>query len=141
MSVPIIGQPQTYGSAAPNSDLTKTIDIYDSEIESVEGLLHYFQEKSRNGSVDYDAFQREIKDRFHAIGFIVDVVWYETNVKGVIIPEIVIKDRTSSDFVFDRDQQVHEVTHNLLGLNEGGVIKTSAEDLRALEAHAAKHGH
>lgn len=140
MSVPIIGQPSTYGSSAPQSDLTKTLDIYDSEIESIEGLLKYFQDKAQSPQ-DYDSFQREIKDRFYAIGFIVDVVWYDTNVKDVIIPEIVIKDRADSGFTFDRDQQVHEVTNNLLGLDEGGVIKTSAEDIRALEARAQGHSH
>lgn len=112
-------------------DLTKGIDILDSEVLQIEKVLNLLKTRSalpRN----YEDFSREIKERFQDIGFVVDVVWYHTNVDGVKMPEIVIKARTERK-VFDRDQMVHEVTSDILGFGEGGVIKTDKEKVAAMQ--------
>jgi hypothetical protein len=95
--------------------------------------------RTAQGSIEYDSFQREIKERFYEIGFIVDVVWYETNMAEVKMPEIVIKGRTENKFVFDRDRQVHEVTNDVLDLGTGGVIKADKAMMEALAKQSHNH--
>ena len=112
-------------NAPAADDLTKGIDLYDSEIIKIEKVMMILRNRSTSAR-NYEDFSREIKERFQDIGLVVDVVWYETNVTGVLMPEIVVKARTEAK-VFDRDQMTHEVTSDLLGLGEGGVIKTDKE--------------
>lgn len=123
-------------------DLTKTIDLYDSEVLAIEQVYLLLQEKAREGSHDYDAFDREIKERFQDIGFVVDVVWYHSQIESVKIPEIVVKARIERG-EFDRDRMVHEVTNDLLGTGEGGVIKTDPAMIKAMEdgSYKGQGGH
>ena len=106
-------------------DMTKGIDVLDSEIIDIQQTLERLTERARV-SRRYDDFDREIKERFAEIGFVVDVLWYETNLADTKMPEVVIKGRTEAK-VFDRDRMTHEVTNDLLGLGEGGVIKTDKD--------------
>ncbi len=113
--------------AAPaQDDVTKTADVLDSEILQIEKVMEVLKARSQNQMRNLDDFQREIKERFQDIGFIVDVVWYETNLADVKMPEIVIKGRTEAK-AFDRDKMTHEVTSDILGLGDGGVIKTDKD--------------
>jgi hypothetical protein len=106
------------------TDLTASINLYDSEIDTIHRVVEILRQRSESRR-NYQEFQDEVKARFHDAGFVVDVVWYETNVEGVLMPEIVIKDRVDTGFQWDPNQQVHEVTSDLLNLGEGGVIKSS----------------
>jgi hypothetical protein len=116
---------------APNAPgLTIRCEVHDSEIVEVEGVLERLNLAVRDGKrVSYDAFQREIVERFQDIGFIAKVAWWTGGTKdgavipGMLIPEITLTDRIEAK-TFDYDRQVHEVTHDLLGLGEGGVIKS-----------------
>lgn len=101
--------------------LTSHFEIYDSEIDKIQHILEILRRRAE-GSVDYDAFDREIKDRFAKIGFKVDVKWWTTNVEGTLLPEIDIQDRLEK-IEFDHDRQVSEVTNDILGLGDAGVIK------------------
>lgn len=105
-----------------------TLDIYDSEIAEIERVSNILKVRARQPR-NYDDFQREIKERFAEIGFVVDVKWWETNVEGVMMPEIEIIGRVDKSHVFDRDRMVHEVTNDLLDLGEGGVIKTNPHSI------------
>lgn len=137
-NIPIIGQTPEGGYAAQD-DITKSLDIHDSEILEIEKILNMLKARTAQGSLEYDSFQREIKERFYEIGFVVDVLWYETNMAEVKMPEIVIKGRTESRFVFDRDRQVHEVTRDILDLGTGGVIKADKATMEALAKQSHNH--
>jgi hypothetical protein len=106
------------------TDLTKSINVYDSEINEIHRVLEILRRKAESPQ-SYQAFQDEVIERFHDIGFVVDVRWYDTNVEGVLLPEINIQDRVDKNFLWDPNQQVHEVTGDLLSLGDGGVIKSS----------------
>ena len=126
--------PEGVGPNAPG--LTAEIEIHDSEIIAIEQVLNALNDRLGPGRrTVLAAFDKEVKDRFAEIGFIVQVAWWETNVEGVFLPEVCIADRTESH-EFDYDRQVHEVTHDVLNLGEGGVIETSPEDYQPPE-----HGH
>lgn len=118
------------GSAPGSDDVTKSLSVHDSEILKIERILNAMRIKAQS-AVNYQAFQDEIIERFADIGFDVDVRWYETNVERVLMPEINIKGRVEPK-VFDSDQQVHEVTNDLLGLGDGGVIKTDKGKVAAM---------
>lgn len=141
-NVPIIGQsrPQHPMADQPNAPgLTINCEVHDSEIIEIERVLERLNATIEGGNkrVDYDAFTREIRERFEDIGFQVAVNWWDSNVAGVLIPEIVIRDRTERK-PFDYDRQVHEVTNDILELGEGGVIKTDPSQFQA-PAHDHKH--
>jgi len=103
-------------------------EIYDSEIDKIHRLLEDLRRKAETPQ-NLQAFQDEIKERFADLGFVVTVKWWESNVQGVSIPEIEITGRTDPNFVFDQNQQVHEVTNDRLGIGEGGVIKSDLSSL------------
>lgn len=130
------------GGMAGTDDLTKTMDVHDSEINMIHEILGVLRRRSASVR-NYDDFQREIIDRFERIGFVVDVRWYETDVPGVLMPEINISNRTEKGYVFDRDKQVAEVTGDLLGLGEGGTISVDKEMMKALEdgSYKGQSGH
>lgn len=122
-------QSSAFGKPAED-DLTHGIDLYDSEVIAIGGVIERLRTRASK-SVHYDTFQKEIKDRFADIGLVVDVLWYETDQADVKMPEIVIKARTESH-TFDRDRMVHEVTNDILGLGEGGVIKTDKGQVESM---------
>lgn len=119
------------GLAGAN-DVTKTLDVHDSEVNEIHQVLTILRQRADKAH-NYDSFQNEIVDRFHRIGFEVDVRWYETDQPGVLIPEINISGRVDKNFVFDRDRQTAEVTSDVLDLGEGGVLKVDKDMMKSLE--------
>jgi hypothetical protein len=130
MDIPILGE--AGGANAPG--LTVNCEVHDSEIMEIERVLEIMNDKAQS-RVDFDAWDREFKDRMLGIGFVVGITWWHTNVEGVKRPDITISDRTERK-PFDYDRQVHEVTHDILDLGEGGVIKSNPEAFKDQE-----HGH
>jgi hypothetical protein len=121
-------------------------DIADSEILGIERVLATLNREAADKSHNFEAFEREIRERFQDIGFVVTVSWYEFGRQGQVgavpnaaMPEITIVDRCERK-PFDHDRQVHEVTNNILGLpGQEGVIRTSTPGMKRLvEGH--KHG-
>lgn len=136
--VPILGTAKAQeGPNAPG--LTASVEIYDSEINEIHKILDHLNDKYVGKAASYADMQSEIEERFHKIGLIVKVGWWSTNVDGVLMPEITISDRTERGHQFDHDQQVHEVTGDLLGLGEGGVIKSDPSAFQK-PSHEG-HGH
>lgn len=127
------------------------IQLYDSEILKIEEVLDALN-KRKGQRTDYERWTAETKDRFLKIGLIVSVLWYEAGAEradgslekldGVLIPEIVIKDRVDSKtFAFDHEQMGHEVQNDLLELGTGGKLKVTAEDARRALATVRSHKH
>lgn len=122
-------------------------EIADSEILEIERVLTTLNQRALDKSHSFEAFEREIKERFEDVGFVVAVSWYEFGREGQVgavpnaaMPEITITDRCERK-PFDHDRQVHEVTSNILGLpGQEGVIKTNTSGMnRLVKGH--KHGH
>lgn len=131
MDVPILGQggpvaqrrPEYSHSDAHNqSDLTQAFNLYDSEVLQIEKVTSRLMERAASRR-DYDAFDREIRQRFEEIGLVVKINWWSTNVEGVLSPEVDFVGRTEKH-TFDHDQMVHEVTNDILDIGQGGVIKS-----------------
>jgi hypothetical protein len=116
------------------AELTQGFQVYDHEILAVEKVLQRLRERSASRR-DLSDFDREIRQRFEDIGFVVRVDWYDTNVEGTFMPEITMIGRVEK-VDFDFDKQVAEVTGDILELGDGGVISTPRE---ALEKHEHKH--
>lgn len=102
------------------SDLNINIDLYDHEVMQVGEVIAALNAGTHRPR-DYGAFEREIIERFQDIELTVQVTWFETNVSGVLIPEITIVGRYKP-IEFDHAQQAHEVQHDILGISEPGVI-------------------
>lgn len=137
--IPILGQAKATADGPNAPGLTAKCEVYDSEIDAIHKVLEGLNERVAGGRrVDYDAFQREIIDKFANLGFKVYVAWWHTNIEGVKQPEITITDRLGKH-EFDHDRQVNEVTNDVLGLGEGGVIKSNPADFQKPTGHG--HGH
>jgi hypothetical protein len=127
------------------------LDIHDSEVEQIFGVLARLQDRARFRRHNYNDFDREIREAFAEIGFTVAVNWHEFEVDGQkqdgAMPEVTVTGRTDPSFTFDKDRQVHEVTNNILEIpGEDGVIKTDPETLKRFMdgsggGHARGHGH
>lgn len=131
MNVPILGQGEpvkprqpTYApvEAENQSDLTRAFQVYDHEVLKIEKVLERLRQRASSRRV-LDDFDREARQRFEDIGFVVKINWYETNVEGTFMPEIEVVGRTERHD-FDHDRMVHEVTGDLLETGNGGVIKS-----------------
>lgn len=99
---------------------TGPIDIYDSEVIKIEGVLDRVQEQC-SGPILVDSVDRMITEEFAKIGFVVDVTWWDTDQPGLFMPEITITGRTE-EHEFDHERMAHEVQSDLLDLGEGGKI-------------------
>jgi hypothetical protein len=123
------------------------LDVYDSEIEQILGVLGRLQDQARFRRHNYNDFDREIREAFAEIGFTVAVNWHEFEMDGQkqdgAMPEVTVTGRTDPGFVFDKDRQVHEATHNILEIpGEDGVIKTDPDTLRNfMEGNGGGHAH
>lgn len=125
------------------------LDVYDHEIDKILAVQEKLQERARDRPRNYNDFEREIKERYEDIGFIVTVKWKNYAMNGVVqqgsaLPEVDFVGRCDPKFVFDHDQQVHEVTHNILGIpGQEGVIKTDDGEafrrLRSGDGHGPPH--
>jgi hypothetical protein len=139
MDVPILGQrgpvaqrrPEYSHSDAHNQSDIAHADLYDSEVIQVEKVLQRLMQRSESRR-DYDAFDREIRQRFEEIGFVVKISWWSTTMDDVYSPKIEVVGRTEKH-EFDHDQMVHEVTNDILDIGQGGVIKS--EDFLKPEPH------
>jgi hypothetical protein len=107
------------------------IDLYDSEIIEVEKIIQKLNYDHVGQQRDVEGFVQRTIDMFARIGLRADVAMYTMAdrqgrpVEG-FMPEITIQGRINErGFEFDHDKMVHEVTNDLLGLGEGGVINTT----------------
>lgn len=117
-------------------------EILDSEMLEIERTLELLRRRVEGGRrVDRGQFDSEIVDKFGSIGFKVVVNWYETDVENLIMPEITITGRTEKVGEFDHDKMFHEVTSDILGLGQGGVIKTTKDDLDKIHGVTKAHKH
>jgi hypothetical protein len=128
--------------------MTDVLDVYDTEVEKIFEVLTRLQDRAKFRRHNYNDFDREIREAFAEIGFTVAVNWHEFEIAGQkqegAMPEVTVTGRTDTGFVFDKDRQVHEATHNVLGLPEedAGVIKTDPETLkRFMDENGGGHGH
>ncbi|MFH8483151.1 hypothetical protein [Streptomyces sp. NPDC018055] len=137
MSVPILGQSQPdrfdkeYGGVYDRAEVSKG-DLLDSEILQLESVFAKMQDHYGAKAFDTEEFTREAKERCHTLGFAVDIRWKRVKdgtgriLDGVLSPEIEIVGRVEKQ-AFDQDQKVHEVTHDILGINDGpSIIKSDA---------------
>jgi hypothetical protein len=105
-------------------DLTSIVDLHDSDILAIEPVINRINMKHAFTIGDFDRFKEEVINRFGEIGFDVDVIWdqvYEFQATEVREPTIQIRARIDGR-EFDPDRQVHEVTHDILGIDEPGKI-------------------
>ncbi|MET7363323.1 hypothetical protein ABZS76_33465 [Streptomyces sp. NPDC005562] len=138
MSVPILGQNQPdridreYGAVHQRSELAQG-DLHDSEILEFEQALAKLMERYGERSFTLDEFEREAKERFHGLGFAIEVAWAPFTIngqvaEGALAPNITLVGRVDRT-IFDHDQKVHEVTRNLLGIDKTpGVIPGGLPD-------------
>lgn len=120
------------------------LDIYDSELEKILALQAELNDKIRFRKLNYGDFEREIRERFGELGFTVNVSWYRYSVGGQeqegAMPEVTVTGRTDGKFAFDPDRQVHEVTRDILGTGDEGVIKTDPDTLKNFLEGQSSHG-
>lgn len=113
------------GLSPQQSELTSLVELNDSDILKIEPVLQVLN--TRGGQrADLESFRKEILERFGAIGFGVDVFVYEAETHGremIYVYKIEIQRRLEGQF--DPNQQVAEVTRDILDLGTQGVIKTS----------------
>lgn len=124
--------------------MADVLDVYDHEVDQLMRIQARLTEKARYGRHNYIDFEREIRERYAAAGFTVEVSWYGFSVDGQpqegAMPEVTVTGRTAPH-VFDKDRQVHEVTSDILGLGEGGVIKTDRDTVKNFLEGNGGHGH
>jgi hypothetical protein len=115
---------------------------YDSEMKEITALHRALGERFSTGLHNFNAVEREIRDRFASIGFLVDINWYEFEVNGqkfdpskAAMPEITITGRIDKTAGFDHDRMQHEIRSDVLGFGEGGVMKVEPGDLKAAQEH------
>lgn len=124
------------------------IELYDHEVDQIQKVWDQLRDRHQKGFRNFDAVEREITGRFADEGFIVQVNWYRYEIDGVpqdgsAMPEVTIVGRCDPKHEFDHDQQVHEVTSNVLDLpGQEGVIKTDDGDaFRKFREGGGDHGH
>lgn len=125
--------------------MADVIEVYDTEILAIEKVLDVLKTRAENRR-NRGEFDREIKERFHHIGFIVDVKWWHTNLEDVKMPEVEIIGRVDDRGQgMDHDRLRHEIVNDVLELGSGGIINTGTADeaamIRATEqAHKSHAG-
>lgn len=133
--------------------VSSQVSLYDTEILAIEKVLEKLNaRRDSTARMSYEAFTDEVKNRFHEIGLVVSVLWYEAGaeqpdgslkkIEGTLIPEIVIKARTDAKtFQFDHERMQHEVQSDILELGTGGKIKLTSEDVRKILETEKGHRH
>lgn len=131
--------------------MSDILDLYDHEVLLILRVQRELNERAQARQHNYNDFEREIRDRFAKIGFLVNVNWHSYSVDGTeqedsALPEVTITGRTDDRFRFDPDRQVHEAVHNVLDLpGEEGWIRTDPDTVKNfLEGnggHSHGHGH
>ena len=119
------------------------INLYDSEVKAIQEVLNSLRDRTYK-SHNLHAFEREILERYAEIGFVGNVLWYESNVEGVFVPEVEIVGRCApiKGGEFDHDRMRHEVVNNYLGLpsEDAGIIKTDERWTTETAKEIHKHG-
>lgn len=112
------------------------LDVYDHEVEAIIGLqvriTTAWQDRLLTcpplaWATTIARFEHEVAEQFAEIGFVASVeMMANPDLGGMMCPTIQVTGRTEA-IDFDPDRQVHEVTHDLLGLGEehSAVIDTS----------------
>jgi hypothetical protein len=124
------------------------IDLYDHEVNTIQQVWDTLRDRHQKSYRNYDLVEREIIGRFADAGFVAEVNWYGYAIGGqpqpdAAMPEISIVGRCDPKHEFDHDQQVSEVTKNILDLpGQEGVIKTDeGEAFRKFREGGGDHGH
>jgi len=125
--------------------MADVLDVYDHEVDQLMRVQARLTDRARHRRHNFLDFQREIEQAFAEVGFTVHVNWHRFAVDGQeqdgAMPEVTVTGRVDPSFTFDKDRQVHEVTHDVLGLGEEGVIKTDPETVRRFMERNSGHGH
>lgn len=101
-------------------DVMDLDDLYDSERIAISRVLAQLSQRTHT-SMELSAFQREARDRFAEIGFVVRVDYKKDMLDGKAwedkaqMPEISILGRTEKQGEFDHERMGHEVRSNILG--------------------------
>lgn len=110
-------------------EMTSDIELYDHDIQAIGEVLGQLKLRQET-VVPLESYRKEMIGRFADIGLVANVQVWSTDAEGVYWFDITIAGRLEPT-VFDHDRQVAEVTRDLLGLGEGGVIST--RHLRPIE--------
>jgi hypothetical protein len=126
--------------------MTDVLDVYDHEMDQLMQVQQRLTDRARHRRHNFLDFQREIEEAFAEVGFTVHVNWHKFAIDGQeqdgAMPEVTITGRTDPSHVFDKDRQVYEVTHDILGLGDEGVIKADPETVRNfMEGNGGGHDH
>ena len=95
-------------------------DLYDSERIAINKVMASLMEKM-GATVEGSAFQREVRERFAEIGFVVRCdLWKDEDDprpwdERPWIPSITLLGRTEASGEFDHERMGHEVRSNILG--------------------------
>lgn len=117
------------------------LNISDSEIDALGGVVAWAQQQRAKGATSMENFRRAVVEKFAEVGFAAKVKAYETSEKDTYAFEFEIYGRTQVK-AFDFDQMRWEVRNNILGLpgqEKGELIKADAE-LARLARHDRFHG-
>lgn len=115
-------------------------EIHDSDILEMEKVYRWMVDQQHKRR-DLENFRREIIERFHQAGFVVNVLTYNTTEPEVYSFEVEVLRKVERK-AFDYDKQVHEVVNNLLDLPDqaGGWIKAD-EGMKEAAKRAKEHKH
>ena len=102
------------------------IEPYDSEIPKIERVLAELSRKVGTRQ-DHQAFRREAEERFAEIGFVVSVLLVPGE-DAVLYPKISITGRITKT-EFDPEKMAWEVQHDVLGIDEPGVVSQTKDGL------------
>lgn len=101
------------------------VDIYDSEIPLIEGVLAQLNAKVGKPMV-VENFRKEAIERFAEIGFKVLFRTFDTTQPGLYTFEVDIVDRMEPEaHGFDHAKQSWEIQHALLGIDTPGAMTPS----------------
>lgn len=110
------------------SEVMDVDDLYDSERIAINNVMAALGEKM-GATVEGSAFQREVRDRFAEIGFVVRCdLWKDDDDprdwdERPWIPSITLVGRTEKQGEFDHERMGHEVRSNILGKNQQGNVQ------------------
>ncbi len=96
----------------------------DKEIIKLEAIMVELKKKQLLPMAQED-FRKEAIARFAEIGFVVQVKSWTTNVEGVFAHDIEIIGSNDLRSRVDPDEQVWDVTHDTLGIDQPGIITDS----------------
>lgn len=115
-------------------------EIHDSDILEMEKVYRWMVDQQHKRR-DLEKFRQEVIERFHQVGFVVNVLTYDTDQPEVYSFDVEVLRKVERK-AFDYDKQVHEVVNNLLDLPDqaGGWIKADA-GMKEAAKKAAEHKH